>query len=162
MLRTRVREANARPELQLQHNFYCRHDKWQTHFFSLRLLFSSSLPSFVFLPHKRKFRIQITWKTFLSNFFPLLQLVYCRVHILWIKLTGAVFLPFFPSLLDRKSGVCVQFSVSFPCILLALVVGRKFHLNELWTVANFCCFICLDDPFHPRVIGICLPVNDAQ
>ena len=144
MLKTRVHKANVRPELKLQYNFDdCRHDKWQTHFFSRRrafYFFSFSLHS-SFLPHKRKFRIQITRKTFLSNFFLLLLLlVYCRVHILWIKQTGAVF-TFFLSLLSLSEvgGVCSIFR-QFP-LRFTSCREKKILLNELWTVANSFLFV---------------------
>lgn len=111
MLRTRVHKANVRPELELQYNFDdCRHDKWQTHFFSPHgegLFASSLLPSFVFSAAQKKISYSNHMKTFLSNFFrTAFTCILSCTHFV-DKATGAVFLFFFRC---RKLGVCVQFS----------------------------------------------------
>lgn len=102
------------------------------HIFSLGegLFASSPLPSFVFSAAQKKISYSNHMETFLSNFFLLLLLVYCRVHILWMKQAGAVF----PSFLSLSEVGGVQLSVSSPAVYF--VSRENILLNELWTVGN--------------------------
>lgn len=118
MLRTRVGKANVRPQLLLQYNFNCRHDKWQTHFFSRRRAFFRLrlfLNSSSFCRTKENFVFKSHEKLFYPIFFHCLCCLYIVVYTFCveIKQTGAVFCRLLLRFLDRKSGVlCTIFRQS--------------------------------------------------